>query len=88
MVGFCAATFLSEVARLLPLKTKAGFLRVAVGFLFAGMPRASKSRLIVVAVTSNSCAIKRRDLPALIPIAASLRRSAGEILLLSSLFGG
>jgi hypothetical protein len=79
--GFCDATFLCGVARLLPLKTTAGFLLVAVGFLSAGMRRAfksRKSRRIVVSVTFSSCAIKRRDLPALIPAAINLRRS--EIL--------
>jgi hypothetical protein len=56
---------------------------VAVGFLFAVMPWAFKSRKprrMVVSVTFNSCAIKRRDLPALTPIAINLRRSGGEIL--------
>jgi hypothetical protein len=70
----------SEIAGLLLLKTTAGFLIVAVGFLFAVMPWIFKSRAIVVAVTFNSCAIKRWDLPALTPIAINLRRSAGEIL--------
>jgi hypothetical protein len=37
-------------------------------------------RAYVVSVTFNSCAIKRRDLPALTPIATNLRRSGGEIL--------
>ena len=77
LIGFCHAPFLSEVAR---LKTTAGFLLVAVGFLLAVMPWASKSRRMVVSVTFNSCAIKRRDLPALMPIATNLRRSFGEIL--------
>ena len=51
--------FAIQVAGLLPLKTTAGFLIVAVGFLVcSGAQGVSSQRLIVVAVTFNSRAIK------------------------------